>query len=243
VVCSTQAPVTAIREATSPLAARVFAVKYRYANVQVSRHRSTGPFISPSPRPGTSRAVVPGALGWRDFRIVAERGVSVELSLGREVGPKQKWRPVTSRLYWPEPAANIRRSKYKSKARGTTKTTPHQRPVAQSTTTTTVIQTASSSRITTDAFRCRRSQFMVAGQYAQPGAFAASTAASSPLRQSRPDGRSLRKAVTLTSHSRTTSGRHHRPGRAPSKNPPGVNERRSHAPDFDASYRLPARAF
>jgi hypothetical protein len=31
--------------------------------------------------------------------------------------------------------------------------------VAQSTTTTTVIQTASSSRITSDDFRCRRSQF------------------------------------------------------------------------------------
>ncbi len=75
--------------------------------------------------------------------------------------------PLTPR-YRPEPAAKIRRSRYKSTSRGTTNTRPHQRPVAQSTTTTAVIQTASSSRITSDDFRCRRSQFIVAGQYSQP---------------------------------------------------------------------------
>ena len=64
------------------------------------------------------------------------------------------------RSYRLEPAAKIRRSRYRSSTRGTTNTRPHQRPVAQSTTTMTVIQTASSSRITSDDFRCRRSQFI-----------------------------------------------------------------------------------
>ena len=68
----------------------------------------------------------------------------------------------TAPLYRPEPATKIRRSRYKSRTRGTTNTRPHHRPVAQSTTTTTAIQTASSSRITSDDFRCRRSQFIVA---------------------------------------------------------------------------------
>ena len=66
-----------------------------------------------------------------------------------------------------EPAAKIRRSRYKSKTRGTTNTRPHQRPVAQITTTMTAIQTASSSRITSDDFRCRRSQFIVVLRYDQ----------------------------------------------------------------------------
>jgi hypothetical protein len=47
-----------------------------------------------------------------------------------------------------------------STTRGMTKTKPHQRPVAHSATTTTAIQTASSSRSTSDDFRCRRSQFV-----------------------------------------------------------------------------------
>jgi hypothetical protein len=81
----------------------------------------------------------------------------------------QPLRPGTppARRYRPEPAAKIRRSKYKSRIRGTTNTRPHQRPVAHSTTTTTAIQTASSSRITSDDLRCRRSQLIVAAEYAQ----------------------------------------------------------------------------
>ncbi len=70
-------------------------------------------------------------------------------------------RALRTPRYWLEPAANIRRSRYKSKTRGTTNTRPHQRPVAQSTTTTTMIQMASSSRITSDDFRCRKSEFTV----------------------------------------------------------------------------------
>ena len=73
--------------------------------------------------------------------------------------------PVLGAGYRLEPAAKIRRSRYKSRTRGTTNTTPHQRPVAQSTTTTTVIQMASSSRITSDDFRCRRSQFILVERY------------------------------------------------------------------------------
>ena len=66
-----------------------------------------------------------------------------------------------------EPAERIRRSRYRSKTRGTTNARPHQRPVAQSTTTMTAIQTASSSRITSEDFRCRRSQFIVVLRYDQ----------------------------------------------------------------------------
>ena len=65
------------------------------------------------------------------------------------------------------PAAKIRRSRYKSRTRGMTNTRPHHRPVAQSTTTMTAIQTASSSRITSDDLRCRRSQFIVVLRYDQ----------------------------------------------------------------------------
>jgi hypothetical protein len=63
-------------------------------------------------------------------------------------------RPQTSltRRYRPEPAAKIRWSRYRSRTSGATNTKPHQRPVAQSTTTTAAIQTASSSRITSDDF-------------------------------------------------------------------------------------------
>jgi len=68
--------------------------------------------------------------------------------------------PVTPR-YRPEPAVKIRRSRYRSRTKGTTNTKPHQRPVAQSTTTTAAIQAARSSRITSDDFRCRRSQFIL----------------------------------------------------------------------------------
>jgi hypothetical protein len=64
-----------------------------------------------------------------------------------------------------EPAAKIRPSRYKSRTRGMTNTRPHQRPVAQRTTTITAIQTASSSRITSDDFLCRRSQFTVVQCY------------------------------------------------------------------------------
>ena len=46
-------------------------------------------------------------------------------------------------------------------------TRPHQRPVAESTTTMTAIQTASNRRITSDDFRCRRSQFTVVLPYDQ----------------------------------------------------------------------------
>jgi hypothetical protein len=61
---------------------------------------------------------------------------------------------VANAAYRLESAVKIRRSKYKSRIRGATNTRPHQRPVAQSTTTTTAIQMASSSRITSDDFGC-----------------------------------------------------------------------------------------
>ena len=59
-------------------------------------------------------------------------------------------------------AAKIRRIRYRSRTKGRTNTKPHQRPVAQSTTMTAAIQIASSSRITSDDFRCRRSHVIVA---------------------------------------------------------------------------------
>lgn len=70
--------------------------------------------------------------------------------------------------YRPEPASKIRRSRYRSRTNGATNARPHQRPMAQSTTMTMVIQTASSSRIASADFRCRRSQFIVAARYSQP---------------------------------------------------------------------------
>jgi len=70
-------------------------------------------------------------------------------------------RAVHTPRYPLEPAIKIRRSRYKSRSRGATNTRPHQRPVAQSTTTMTAIQTASSSRIPSDDLRWRRSQLIV----------------------------------------------------------------------------------
>ena len=67
--------------------------------------------------------------------------------------------------YQLEPALNTRRSRYKSRPRGTTNIRPHHRPVAQSTTTITAIHTASSSRITSDDFRCLRSQLIRSLRY------------------------------------------------------------------------------
>ena len=74
--------------------------------------------------------------------------------------------PLSLRLgYRPEPATKIRRSRYRSRTRGTANTRPHQRPVEQSTTTITAIKTASSDRITSDDFRCCRSQSTILPRY------------------------------------------------------------------------------
>ncbi|MGH7692902.1 MAG: hypothetical protein ACREOA_09350, partial [Candidatus Dormibacteria bacterium] len=63
-------------------------------------------------------------------------------------------RALRTPRYRAGPGTKIRRTKYKSRIRGMVKTRPHQRPVAQSTTMMTAIQIASSSRITSDDFRC-----------------------------------------------------------------------------------------
>jgi hypothetical protein len=117
----------------------------------------------PEPLTAVANSALWAAAHWNKRRTVVPDGERTPVDFA--------WasRSTSSRTprYRLEPAAKIPRSRYKSRTRGTTNTRPHQRPVAQSTTTMTAIQTARSSRITTDDFRCRRSQFIVVQRYDQ----------------------------------------------------------------------------
>ena len=114
----------------------------------------------PSPRVALALERHSASRGWRHAQIgkVVGREIEVPVTSGLILPP----RPSRTLSYRSELAAKIRRRRYKSRTRGTTNTGPHQCPVAQSTTTTAVIQMASSSRITSEDFRCRRPQFIVA---------------------------------------------------------------------------------
>ena len=120
-------------------------------------------FMNTSPPPATGGPTASAASSLTGWSASSPRRAQHQL----RAGPGRRGLPNTALSGHARPP-EIRRSRNRSRARGTTNTRPHQCPVAQSTTTMTATQTASSSRTTNDDFRCHRSQFIIVPRYDQP---------------------------------------------------------------------------